>query len=177
MENFKFFVTSIIILAILGIAGFWAFATLESGSEHGNKQELKNLENKNEELEKQISVLERELADLRPGPVKETEETVTPIKEETRPTTVVYKYQSLINELQALITDNVIMKEKSRGTRVGTLQNFLNLYNNTTKRVDNDYGKTTKIDISNFQKAVGLSQTGETGPSTYQKMIDWLKKQ
>ena len=69
------------------------------------------------------------------------------------------------------------MKVGSKGTRVGTVQNFLNLYNKTSKRVDNDYGKTTKTDVIAFQKAVGLTQDGETGPTTYKKMIEWLKKQ
>ncbi|HYD90300.1 MAG TPA: peptidoglycan-binding domain-containing protein, partial [Flavobacterium sp.] len=83
----------------------------------------------------------------------------------------------LINELQKLIDDNIFMKEKSSGTRVGTVQTFLNLYNNTSKRVDNDYGAGTKADVIKFQKAVGLTADGEAGPNTYRKMIEWLKKQ
>ena len=69
------------------------------------------------------------------------------------------------------------MKVGSKGTRVGTIQTFLNLYNGTSKKTDNDYGKTTKTDVANFQKKEGLSQTGETNPTVYQKMVDWLKKQ
>ncbi|MCE9548824.1 peptidoglycan-binding protein [Candidatus Nomurabacteria bacterium] len=69
------------------------------------------------------------------------------------------------------------MKEKSRGTRVGTVQTFLNIYNGTTKKVDNDYGAGTKADVIKFQKAVGLTADGEAGPSTFAKMIDWLETQ
>lgn len=69
------------------------------------------------------------------------------------------------------------MKEKSQGTRVGTLQAFLNIYNNTSKKVDNDFGAGTKTDVINFQKAEKLLADGEAGPGTFQKMIDWLKKQ
>ena len=68
------------------------------------------------------------------------------------------------------------MKEKSYGTRVGTIQTFLNIYNNTTKKVDNDYGAGTKTDVIKFQKAEKITADGEAGPSTFLKMIDWLKK-
>ena len=87
------------------------------------------------------------------------------------------KYQTLIGELNKLISDNIFMKVGSRGTRVGTIQNFMNIYNKTSKKVDNDYGEGTKTDVANFQKAAGLPADGQAGPATYQKMIDWLKKQ
>jgi peptidoglycan hydrolase-like protein with peptidoglycan-binding domain len=67
------------------------------------------------------------------------------------------------------------MKEKSQGTRVGTIQTFLNIYNNTSKKIDNDYGASTKADIIKFQKNEGLTADGGAGPSTFRKMIDWLK--
>ena len=69
------------------------------------------------------------------------------------------------------------MKVGSKGTRVGTVQNFLNLYFKTSKKIDNDFGATMKADVIKFQKAVGLTADGQTGPTTYLKMIDWLKKQ
>jgi len=53
----------------------------------------------------------------------------------------------------------------------------LNLYNHTSKKVDNDFGAAMKTDILNFQKAVGVTQTGQVGTLTYNKMIEWLKKQ
>lgn len=175
MDKFKFFISSVLTLVIVGLGVYWAFISLESGSSHANKEKLAELEDRNEELEEEVEDLKNELALY-----KETEEEVIeePVQEENQnPEITTYKYQSLINELQELINDNVSMKVGSKGTRVGTIQNFLNLYNNTTKRVDNDYGKTTKTDVANFQKKVGLSQTGETGVATYQKMIDWLKSQ
>ncbi|MBI2630677.1 peptidoglycan-binding protein [Candidatus Nomurabacteria bacterium] len=69
------------------------------------------------------------------------------------------------------------MKVGSKGTRVGTIQKFLNLYNKTSKPVDNDYGPGLKADVTAYQKAAGTTADGETGPATYKKMIEWLKKQ
>jgi len=92
----------------------------------------------------------------------------------------VYKYQDLINEFQKLISDNVFLKQKSSGPRVGTVQKFLNIYNNTSNKVDNDYGVGTTKTVTAFQKDQkdsGLNANSEAGTNTFNQMIDWLKKQ
>ncbi|HEY4503469.1 MAG TPA: peptidoglycan-binding domain-containing protein [Candidatus Paceibacterota bacterium] len=180
MQNFKFLVISILVLAGMGIVGYWAVRTIEPGDIYANKQKQKALEEKNKELAEEIEKLNSELTTTKtaaaiaatraPSPAPASSPTPA-----TKP--VSSKNQTLINELQKLITDKVVMKEKSKGTRVGTIQTFLNLYNKTSKKVDNDFGKTTTANVIAFQKAVGLKADGQTGPTTYQKMIDWLKKQ
>ncbi len=177
MEKVKFIILSIIVLSIVALLSYWAVLTIEPGDAHVERQKQKALEERNAELEKEVAELKSDLGLLLSEQEKQTPSTPTNELEgppiETTATSS--KYQSLINELQKLITDKVVMKEKSRGTRVGTIQNFLNIYNNTSKRVDNDYGKTTKADVAAFQKAVGLTADGEAGTTTFQKMIDWLK--
>ncbi|MDP2789228.1 MAG: peptidoglycan-binding protein [bacterium] len=179
MENFKFMILSIIIIVVLFLAGFWAVTTLEPGSFYVDKQRQEQLKQENEELAKEVEKLKSELRLLE----KDAQEPVTPLPTTTTPepekplSTKQSKNQILINELQKLIDDKVSMKEKSKGTRVGTVQTFLNLYNGTKKRIDNDYGKTTKIDVINFQKKESLPADGEAGPSSFKKMIDWLEKQ
>lgn len=86
------------------------------------------------------------------------------------------QHAELVAELQKLVTDGVFMKVGSRGTRVGTIQKFLNIYEGTSKKIDNDYGGGTKTGVSSFQKTAGLSVDGETGPNTYKAMIAWLGK-
>lgn len=174
MQNFKFVVTAVIVLVIIGILGYWAVATIEPGNVHVEREKQKQLEEQNTALQKEVEDLKNQVAELQPAtPLVEeptTEEPSTP----TAPASS--KYQSLVAELQKLTDDKIYMKEKSRGTRVGTVQTFLNIYNNTTKRVDNDYGAGTKTDVANFQKAVGLPADGQTGPATYLQMIGWLNK-
>jgi peptidoglycan hydrolase-like protein with peptidoglycan-binding domain len=174
MENFKFILFSIIILTGMGLVGYWAVRTIEPGNTYMAKQKQIELEEKNQELQKEIEKLKSELLVLQP-PVQEKtiDETIT----ETPIKTVPSKYKSLIADLEKMVAENILMKEKSQGTRVGTLQTFLNIYNNTSKRVDNDFGAGTKTDVINFQKAEKLLADGEAGASTFQKMIDWLKKQ
>lgn len=183
MENLKFVLTSIIVLMLIVFVGYWAFFTIEPGDAHVDKQKQKQLEDKNEELEKEVAKLKSEIALLEKEEEETQQETQKPVtggvglEEKPLPTTSTLKYQSLINDLQKLVDDNVFMKEKSKGTRVGTLQTFLNIYNKTSKKIDNDYGAGTKKDVMAFQKAEGLTADGEAGPSTFKKMIEWLKKQ
>lgn len=177
MENFKFILGSIIVLAFVGLGGYWAFSTIQSGGEYVSTKQIKDLQNENEELKDEVKKLKDELLVLQPE-VKE-EESVSPVQPEPKPVVMVttYKNQVLIDELQELINDKIFLKLKSAGTRVGTVQNFLNIYNKTSNRVDNDYGASTKTAVAAFQKAQGLTADGEAGPSTFMKMIDWLKKQ
>lgn len=183
MENFKFILSSIIILVLLGFAGYWAFSTIESGSTHVDSQKQKELEKTNEELEKEVTDLKRQISLLeleieqgtkKEEPVVAGDNTATPVVTPTTPTTV-SKNQTLINELQKLTDGNIYLKLKSQGPAVGTVQKFLNLYNNTSTKVDNDYGPGTVTAVKNFQKAQGLTADGEAGPNTYKKMISWLK--
>ncbi|MCF7831876.1 MAG: peptidoglycan-binding protein [Candidatus Pacebacteria bacterium] len=109
---------------------------------------------------------------------EETPNETTPVVEtETEVNVSSSEHASLISALQKLIDDKIYMKVGSRGTRVGSVQEFLNIYHTKQVRADNDYGAGTKTRVAEFQKAVGVTADGETGPQTYQKMIDWLKKQ
>ncbi|MFA5773175.1 MAG: peptidoglycan-binding protein [Candidatus Paceibacterota bacterium] len=186
MENFKFILSSILIVVLLGFAGYWAFSTIESGSTHVDSQKQKELEQENKNLTKEVTDLKKEIgllqadkeqaladqvqANLEAEAIKiPVATTLTPAK----PT--VSKNQSLINELQKLVDGKIYLKLKSQGPAVGTVQKFLNIYNKTSNKIDNDYGASTKTTVLNFQKAQGLTADGETGPSTYSKMISWLK--
>lgn len=182
MENIKFGLFSIIILALLVFIGYWAFKNMESGSSHLVNQELKSLKEENLDLKEEIKSLNNKITVLESKTTKEADPVVVE-KEVSIPVSkpveevVSLKYQSLINELQKLITDNIFMKKGSQGPRVGIIQKFLNLYNNTSTRVDNDFGPSMEALVKKFQTAEKLSADGEVGPNTYKKMIDWLKKQ
>lgn len=174
MENFKFILISIIIIAGMSLLGYWAVRTLPTGDVYVSKQKQQMLEEKNRELIEEIAKLKSDLGSLQ---AKQEEKVVEQPVVTKAPITTTLKHQSLINDLQKLVNEKIFMKQGSQGTRVGTLQTFLNIYNNTSKKVDNDYGAGTKTDLINFQKAEKITADGEAGPSTFQKMIDWLKKQ
>jgi murein L,D-transpeptidase YcbB/YkuD len=185
MENFKFILFSIFVLGLLGFAGYWAFITIESGSTHVSNQEQKQLKLKNEELLKEVSELKKQIISFeaqKEEQAKKAEEQnilnnkiteSTPTPTPTKPT--VLKYQSLIDELQKMVNNNIYLKNKSQGAYVGSLQKFLNIYNNTSNKIDNDYGASTVTAVKNYQKSQGLTADGEAGPTTFKKMITWLK--
>ena len=191
MENFKFALSTIFIIALLCLSGYWAFTTMESGSTHVDNQKQKSLIDKNTELEKQVADLTRQVSLLQEAKdeqdlknqavadVQTPESAVTPTstKTPTIPTTKTptLKYQSLINDLQKLVDGNIYLKLKSQGPAVGTLQKFFNVYSNTSSKIDNDYGASTVTAVKNFQKAQGLTADGAAGPMAYKKMINWLK--
>lgn len=176
MDKLKFGLFSVVVLILVGLFGYWAVVTLQSGTEHETKEQIKQLQEENESLKEETEKQKSELGTLRAELdeiTKKENETQAKISE---PDLAISKErQDLINELQKLINSNVFMKLKSSGTRVGTVQKFLNIYNNTSGGVDNDYGESTKKAVILFQKASGLPADGEAGPNTFKKMIDWLK--
>ncbi len=187
MEKFKFVLFWIISLTVVGVLAYWAIVTIQSGTEYVAEQKIKQLEKENKNLEKETVELKSKLAILEknnPTEVgKESELVASEPKlsttTSTSPTsgTTVYKNQTLIDELEKLVASNIILKSKSQGASVGTLQRFLNVYNKTSTKVDNDYGAGTADAVKAFQKDQGLSSDGEAGGGTFKKMIDWLKKQ
>lgn len=85
------------------------------------------------------------------------------------------QYADLLEGFDDLISNNIIMQRGSRGTRVGVVQDFLNIYFGTDLLVDNDYGPGTEGRVEDFQEAEGLTADGQAGPSTYRKMVEWLE--
>lgn len=179
MDKLKFLLFSIISVLVVALLGYWAVVSMQSGGEHASLEEVRALVKENEELKEAVEGLEDKVTLLQ----SQLEEPVVEIDEEdlegenTDSNNVSYKYQTNINELQKLVSDGVYMKLKSRGTRVGSVQKFLNIYNGSNSSVDNDYGNTTKKLVTQFQKDQGITADGEAGPATFEKMIDWLKKQ
>ena len=179
MDKLKFALLSIVVLSLVGLTWYWSVSTIESGSDHAINQKVKELSEENEKLKTEVRELTFELAALKPKVVESTPQIVTPTPEVKKPAPAptTYEHQTLINDLQKLVDDGVTMKLKSMGSRVGTVQKFLNIYNDTSLKVDNDYGAGTVKLVTEFQKAEGLLADGEAGPGTFRKMIEWLKEQ
>ena len=170
MEKIKLALITIVTLSLLGLLGYWSINTIQSGTDHVKDQKIKQLQKDNEDLKNQLENLKNE-ASLPKPPMQTTPNNTND------PGIVIYEHQDLIDQLQKMVDGKVALKSKSRGAYVGTVQEFLNLYNDTTDNVDNDYGAGTVTKVSAFQKALGLSADGQAGVGTFKKMIDWLKEQ
>ncbi len=172
MEKLKFALFLVVTLTLLGIFGYWAVTTIQSGTEYVTDQKVKQLEKENENLKIEATKLKSDINTLQSQLPKEPTTSIV----EKKPEATVYKYQSLIDELQKLINDKILLKQKGSGSRVGTVQKFLNIYNNTSNKADNDYGAGTAKAVASFQKDSGLTADGVADSNTFSKMIDWLKK-
>ncbi len=162
METFKAYLLIVGFVGVLGAGGYWAATSLKDPVRIAETEEIKIV------AQTPVSTTTTEVEPTIEEPVAVPETPTTP------ETPASGEHGALIAALQKLITDNVLMKEGSRGTRVGTVQQFLNVYNKTSGGIDNDYGAGTKTKVAAFQKAVGLTADGQAGPNTYKKMIDWL---
>lgn len=173
MDNTKFNLVSIVLFVVLVGLGVLAFFTLTPPKRYSEKHQ-------NNLMEEQVVV--NDIDESTVGTIVDTTEPATaePVTPTTATvtttTTASTEHAELLEKLQGLIDDKIVMKVGSKGTRVGTVQKFLNIYLGTTKTVDNQYGEGTKADVIKFQKDQGLTADGQPGPGTYQKMIDWLKK-
>lgn len=179
MESFKAnFLIFFFVVLVLGLA-YWAMGSLQ---DHTNRLAA------TAKIEDVGPVIKTDPApiDIKPEIPEPTTGTTSTPSQVTEPETPVEnntptdttevnsKYASLIGELNGLIDDNILMKKGSRGTRVGTVQKFLIEYG-VKMKVDNDYGDSTVTAVKKFQGDQKLSADGQAGPSTYQKMIEWLE--
>lgn len=177
METFKAYLLIVGFVGALGFGGYWAATSLNEPVKI-SEQDIKVVaQTPVETIIPDSSSVEQETPVETPNTTPSEQTNTTTNNTSTSSNTNQGEYSDLISRLQKLVTDNIIMKEGSRGTRVGTVQEFLNIYNKTSSKIDNDYGAGTKTKIAAFQKAEGLTADGQAGPGTYQKMIDWLNKQ
>jgi len=163
MKGFGFQIVIVLFFFALGWVAHWALFSLNDESARVSFKEPQL------QFESEIK---DELEDLTAGE-EETKTVVDNTQVSPNP------YQDLIGRLQTLVDDAVYMKTGSSGSRVGIVQEFLNIYEGKDPGagVDNDYGPGTKSRVATFQTSEKISSDGQTGPQTYIKMIDWLKNQ
>lgn len=165
MNEFKFQITTFLLVALLAFGAYWAFTSLDRGVTYTKDEVVATVdETPADEVDEDEVVV-----------VDTTEDTTVEDQPTTTPTAELSAdEQDLLDRLQGLIDDNINMKVGSRGTRVGTVQEFLNLYLDTQSGVDNEYGPGTKERVRQFQQAEGLNADGLAGPNTYEAMIEVL---
>lgn len=105
-------------------------------------------------------------------------EPVVPVKNESPVVTQepVATQDTLAVNLQKMIDAKVTLKNGSKGPNVGYIQEFMNRYTKKNLRIDNDFGPTLEANVKAFQKATGVTQTGQIGPATLGEMIEWINK-
>lgn len=165
MNEFKFQFVNILLLGALVFGMYWAFTNVNNGITYGERDIIASPGEVNPE-----TPIDEEIFDT-PVIVDDVSYEVTDPQPEK---TLSASEKQLLTKLQGLIDDNINMKEGSRGTRVETVQKFLNIYFDTNSVTDGDYGPGTLANVKKFQAAEGLTADGQAGPNTYKKMIELL---
>lgn len=187
MENFKFTFVSFFLILVLAGVGVLGYMALERGDESGLKQRVAKLEAQISSQEKALVERDRKIAQLETDlentvPATTTAEPVTTTSSTTATSSSTTSSSSssndsaLLTELKSLRSRGVILEPGDSGAAVGSIQKFLNEYNNTSGGVDNDFGPGTRSKVEAFQNKEGLTPDGGVGPTTLGRMITWLEK-
>lgn len=180
MENLKFTVTSSIMVLVIAAIGFLAYMALEKGDESGLKQQVRELKEQLVEKDEKVTELERQIASLSVDlegqkEIVAEQETVVATKVETKPEPTTSSDSDLLTALKSLKSKGVVLEPGNSGSSVGTVQKFLNVYNNTSGGVDNDFGPGTRNKVESFQSKEKLTPDGGVGSGTLSAMIKWLE--
>ncbi len=85
--------------------------------------------------------------------------------------------KELKDKIQGLLNDKITMKATSKGTRVGTIEKFLNAYLNEKNVIANLYSPALIDRVKRFETAQGLSKTdGLASSLDYEEMLKLLNQ-
>lgn len=164
MKSTSFTLISILVVGVLLGGGYVAIKSLKNPHTYLVETKTRIGDLHNIETDPQTTLPEPVV----PTPVPEVSVDPKPVSTSTT--------SPLETAIQKLIDDKATLKKGDKGPSVGTMQTFMNAYFKKTLRVDNDFGPTLEANVKAFQKATGVTQTGQVGPATLGKMIDWLDK-
>jgi type II secretory pathway pseudopilin PulG len=173
MNDFRFTLISVLIFIIIIGLGALAFYALEPGDRNGARQLITKLETQLADTQEELQEAYRKIAALESDNeqlIEEEEQQET--EEPTEPTES--SNPELLAALESLQSRGVILGPGAQGSDVGTIQKFLNVYNNTSGGVDNDFGNGTRSKVEAFQRDQNISVDGGVGPGTLGEMIKWL---
>jgi murein L,D-transpeptidase YcbB/YkuD len=171
MKSISFTLITLVAIGLLGTGGYFALRGLTKPSDYipttvTRVGDLHKLETDPQSGTTQAGPVPTSVAvtkaDSNPEPKED------PVPRSTK--------KSLVDNIQSLISAKVTLKVGSKGPNVGYVQQFMNVYFKKTLKIDNDFGKTLETNVKLFQKAVGVSQTGQIGTQTLTKMVEWLGK-
>ncbi len=171
MKSVGFTITTVLIIGLLGAGGYFAVKGLTDPADYLPKENETIGDLHKIKTEPQTGVKDNAIATV---PTTTTSAT-TPNASTTSPATPTTS-TDLKTNIQTLITNKTTLKVGSKGPAVGYIQQFMNAYFKKSLKVDNDYGKTLEANVKAFQKATGVTQTGQIGPATLGKMVSWLEK-
>ncbi len=173
MRNSAFTFVTVILVALLGYGGYAAITGLTDPAAYVSKN-TETIGDMHPVVTSADTGTETASASV-PGTDPASSATTAGTASATTTASALSVSATLSKNLQALVASKTVLKAGSKGTSVGYVQQFVNLYFGKNLKVDNDFGATLTSNIKKFQSQNKLSVTGQVGKSTLQYMILWLK--
>lgn len=171
MTNRQFHVFLGVLMLVFAGLGYWSYRTIDfTPSESDSADTVPQVLVQAQPIES-TDVETSHPAEQTPKPPVETPKPAEDVSQKPIPA----KYADLGARLSKLISDKIVMKDTSYGTRVGTIETFMNVYDGGNTKVVNKYSSELITRVKKFQTEMKIQSDGLGDPETYQKMIDWLK--
>ncbi|NBV42633.1 peptidoglycan-binding protein [bacterium] len=167
MKRFGFTVITMLTIGLLGSGGYFAIKGLTDP-----KSYVPDTTEKVGDMQR-VTTETSSKQDPEPIPVPRDKASVPAAAVTTEPASTA---KTLAERLQVIDQQNLVLKKGSKGTAVGTVQEFMNAYYKKNLKIDNDFGKILEEDVKKFQAAMKITTTGQLGDKTLQQMIAWAKK-
>ena len=164
-SSFWMYLFFILFLGVLGLFGYGAYTLLSNPAHYAEEVCQKQREQKNAPDTDTSS----DLKTVTPP----TEKVVSNESQETKTTPSVTV--GLPGKIEDLISRNITLKQGSRGSDVGTIQEFMNQYYKRNDKVDNDFGPGLTALVKKFQASQKLPSTGQVAARTLGAMKNLAK--
>jgi murein L,D-transpeptidase YcbB/YkuD len=177
MNELKYQITQIVFLVALGLGTYWAFTHIDNGIRYERDEVVTIAQNQENVPDETITIIDNEIN--LPASNTPTNQPLVPPQNvviETTPDNNASKNSGLVTELKKIIETGIIMESGSTGSRVATVQEFLDIYFSTRDvTIDSDYGPGTTRLVRDFQTAELSGGDGRVGPNTLRAMVTWLE--
>lgn len=190
MTNIKFYLVTGLFIIGAGILGYAAINSLRDPVYYANNQEIVSSQLGDETIGELTSASQNNMNEssgglasttsgtppVTSGTVSTSTPTTTPTTSETSSSTS--RNADLIARLKK-IPSGTVLKTGSSGDSVKAVQEALNIVSKaglpTTGTGVGNFGPATETAVKNFQKANGISQTGQVASQTLAKLIEKLQ--
>jgi len=177
MNEFKYQITQLMFLVLLGLGGYWALTHLDTNVTYTradivSDEEIAMVDQ--EPIEDSSSVdLSDDTSDATEFVIREDVGESTPASEQIEATS---GNTELVSALEDLSATGRIYTNGDSGSAVETIQEFLDVYLDEEVLVDGDFGPGTQRLVREFQQAEIGGGDGRVGPNTIGEMISYLEK-
>lgn len=178
MNEFKYQLTQLIFVILLGLGAYWALTHLDGGVSYTRENIVTEQEVSQAQPDAAANSVGNETPTNTIEPESNSEVEINTITPEETPVVSSDSNTELAAELERLANARVNLDSGDNGAQVATVQKFLDVYfTDRNVTIDSDFGPTTKGLVRDFQQAELNGGDGRIGPNTLKAMVEYLNAQ